>query len=188
MKNSARNLAKQQLKQSNNASLFLSIEQFKDLDQVCMADQSIVEMLLNRRDAGDKRLTFLVNRFEKDIFKLVKNVLTISAVQKKQCTSQPRQARIEEYMSKVEFRELWEHLKVCKKTKSESKFVMSKEQSLKEGGLNRMSKELIFVNDLWDLINLKSDVKTGRQAAKIEIEIVIEVLNTILNPLICLKQ
>ena len=63
-------------------------------------------------------MTFLVNRFEKDIVKLVKNVMTISAVQKK--STQPRQTKLEEYMSKAEFRELWEHLKICQKVKTDS--------------------------------------------------------------------
>jgi len=64
-------------------------------------------------------------------------------------------------MSRGEFRELWEHLRVCQKASYESN-VMSREQSQEEGGLNRMSKELIFVNDLWDLTNLKFDTKTGK--------------------------
>ena len=65
---------------------------------------------------------------------------------------------------------------------------MSQEQVKKEGGLNRTSKELIFVNDLWDLINLKFDAKACKQSSKIEVEILIEVLSTILNPLICLES
>jgi len=38
-RNSARSLAKQQSKQANNAMMFLSIEQFGDLEQVCSADK-----------------------------------------------------------------------------------------------------------------------------------------------------
>ena len=76
-----------------------------------MADKLIVEQLVAKKQAGELRLNFLVNRFEKDIVKLVKNVLTISAASKK--STQPRQVKIDDSMNKTEFRELWEHLKVC---------------------------------------------------------------------------
>ena len=98
-------------KQQRSTAMFLQIEQFGDLESVCMADKHIVEQLIAKKQSGELRLNFLVNRFEKDIVKLVKNVLTISAAIKK--STQPRQVRIDESMSKIEFRELWEHLKVC---------------------------------------------------------------------------
>ena len=65
---------------------------------------------------------------------------------------------------------------------------MSQEQSQLEGGLNRASKELIFVNDLWDLVNQKLDPKTGKQAFKIETRILTEMLFVVLNPLVTLAH
>ena len=55
-----------------------SIEEFGDLDQLCLADERIVEELVKRRDGGNKRLQLLDNRFTKDITKLVQNIITIA--------------------------------------------------------------------------------------------------------------
>ena len=64
-------------------------------------------------------------------------------------------------MSKAHFRELWEHLKVCHKEDSQVT-VMSQEELQSKGGLNRSSKELIYINDLWDLMNQRLDTRTGK--------------------------
>ena len=58
-----------------------------------MADSLIVQELRQRIEARDKRLTFLASRFEKDIRKLVQNVLIILQSGKK--------VRISETLTKI---------------------------------------------------------------------------------------
>ena len=57
-----------------------------------------------------------------------------------------------------------------------------------EGGLDRNSKELIFLNDMWDIVNQRIDKSTGKQASKVEVSVIIEILATVLNPLITLES
>ena len=64
---------------------------------------------------------------------------------------------------------------------------MSKDESLFQGKLNRASKELIFVNDLWDLLNLKLDTQKGKQALKLEIKIVVQGFSMLLSPFVTLE-
>ena len=66
--------------------------------------------MTKKLESGDRRLNFLANRFEKDIAKLVQNVIIISQTGKK--------VRISETMTKAQFKEIWEHLRVCQKETS----------------------------------------------------------------------
>lgn len=70
---------------------------------------------------------------------------------------------------------------------------MTFEESKQLGCLNRESKELIFFNDLWDIlshqtpygINLQNKGQKMRQ--KIKIEVAVSVLIIIMNPVTTLK-
>lgn len=46
---------------------------------------------------------------------------------------------------------------------------MSLDEREREGRLNRNSKELIFLNDLWDLVNQRIDSITGQQSDCVEV-------------------
>ena len=76
-----------------------------------------MELLHAKKRQGDRRLNFLVNRFEKDVVKLVKNVQTLSNIKRHADQDKSKKVvRFDETMiSKNQFRDLWEVLKVCHK-------------------------------------------------------------------------
>jgi hypothetical protein len=64
---------------------------------------------------------------------------------------------------------------------------MNQAESACQGKLNRASKELIFLNDLWDILNVKLDTQKGKQALRLETNIVVQGLLTLLSPFITLE-
>ena len=65
---------------------------------------------------------------------------------------------------------------------------MSRGESLREGRLNRNSKELIFFNDLWDLVNQRKNPASDQQTDSVEIEIVTDIVATMLHCLTPLAE
>ena len=166
IKNQARDTAKD----SSNCRSF-QIENFDDLSEVCFVDEQIATQLGQRKDAGDLRLNFLASRFEKDVAGLVQNVIHLA----KKASMKSSLTKFD-WVSKSQFRQIWEHLKVCSK-ESSTATVMSAYESQTRGKLDRQSKELIFVNDLWDLVNLRFDPLLGKQSTKVEFQIVLSFLD-----------
>ena len=87
-----------------------------------------------------------------------------------------------EMFTKQQFSSMWESLGViqCTKTKQHSNSTNDE--------FDRASKEKIFINDLWDLVNQCYSPKTGKQCVKVEADFVCQYMKVILDPYITLEE
>ena len=78
---------------------------------------------------------------------------------------------------------MWESLGVLQCTKGSQLATCSTEDEF-----DRASKEKIFLNDLWDLINQRCNSKTGKQSLKVETDFVCQYMKVVLDPYITLEE
>ena len=77
---------------------------------------------------------------------------------------------------------MWESLGVLQCTKAQQLTCNTNDE------FDRASKEKIFLNDLWDLINQCYNPKTGKQSFKVEADFVCQYMKVVLDPYITLEE
>ena len=85
--------------------------------------------------------------------------------------------------SKFQFAMMWESLGVLQCTKGSQLAACNTEDEF-----DRASKEKIFLNDLWDLINQRYNSKTGKQSFRVEADFVGQYMKVVLDPYITLDE